>query len=65
MDGIDDRNVRGAAAQLRPNIDALQEFKMEVSGYSAEYGKMAGGILNMTLKSGPTSTTARFRILPQ
>ena len=25
---------------------------MEVSGYSAEYGKMAGGILNMVLKSG-------------
>ncbi len=52
VDGVDDRNVRGAAAQLRPNIDALQEFKMEVGGYSAEYGKMAGGILNMTLKSG-------------
>jgi hypothetical protein len=52
VDGIDDRNVRGAAAQLRPNIDAMQEFKMEVSGYSAEYGKMAGGILNMVLKSG-------------
>jgi hypothetical protein len=52
IDGFDDRNVRGAAAQLRPNIDALQEFKMETSGYSAEYGKMAGGILNMTLRSG-------------
>ncbi len=52
VDGIDDRNVRGAAAQLRPNIDALQEFKMEVSGFSAEYGKMAGGVLNMVLKSG-------------
>ena len=52
VDGIDDRNVRGSAAQLRPNLDAMQEFKMETSGYSAEYGKMAGGILNMTLRSG-------------
>ncbi len=52
VNGIDDRNPRGAAAQLRPNIDAMQEFKMEVSGYSAEYGKMAGGILNMVLKEG-------------
>ena len=25
---------------------------MEVSGYSAEYGRMAGGILNMSLRSG-------------
>jgi len=55
VDGIDDRNPRGAAAQLRPNIDAMQEFKMEVGGYSAEYGKMAGGILNMVLKSGTNS----------
>ncbi len=55
VDGIDDRNVRGAAAQLRPNIDSMQEFKMETSGYSAEYGKMAGGILNMVLKSGANS----------
>src|SRR5262245_12868544 len=52
VDGFDDRNVRGAAAQFRPNIDAIQEFKMEVSGYSAEHGKMAGGILNMVLKTG-------------
>ncbi|HEY3837746.1 MAG TPA: carboxypeptidase regulatory-like domain-containing protein [Bryobacteraceae bacterium] len=55
VDGVDDRNARGAAAQLRPNIDAMQEFKMETSGYSAEYGKMAGGILNMVLKSGSNS----------
>jgi len=41
VDGFDDRNIRGAAAQFRPNIDAMQEFKMEVSGYSADYGKMA------------------------
>jgi len=36
VDGFDDRNIRGAAAQLRPNLDAMQEFKMEVSGYSAD-----------------------------
>ena len=52
VDGFDNRNARGAAAQIRPNIDALQEFKMEVSGYSAEYGRMAGGVLNMALRSG-------------
>ena len=52
VDGFDNRNPRGGAAQVRPNIDALQEFKMETSGYSAEYGRMAGGILNMTLRAG-------------
>jgi len=52
VDGFDNRNARGAAAQTRPNIDALQEFKMEASGYSAEYGRMAGGVLHMVLRSG-------------
>ncbi len=52
VDGFNNRNARGAAAQIRPNIDALQEFKMEVSGFSAEYGKFAGGILNMAIRSG-------------
>jgi hypothetical protein len=52
VDGFNNRNPRGAAAQARPNLNALQEFKMEVSGYSAEYGRMAGGILNMVLRSG-------------
>lgn len=52
VDGFNNRNARGAAAQVRPNLNAMQEFKMEVSGYSAEYGRMAGGILNMVLRSG-------------
>ncbi|MBL8176527.1 MAG: TonB-dependent receptor [Bryobacterales bacterium] len=52
VDGFDNRNARGAAAQARPNIDALQEFKMEVSGYSAEFGRQAGGVMNMVLRSG-------------
>jgi outer membrane receptor protein involved in Fe transport len=52
VDGFDDRIPRDAAPQFHPNIDAMQEFKMETSGFSAEYGKMAGGILNMTLRSG-------------
>jgi hypothetical protein len=52
VDGFDNRNARGAAAQSRPNIDALQEFKMEVSGYSAEFGRQAGGVMNMVLRSG-------------
>ena len=52
VDGFSDRNARGANAQLRPNIDALEQFKMEVSGFSAQYGKMAGGVMNMVLKSG-------------
>src|SRR5262249_48327203 len=46
------QNPRGAAAQARPNLDALQEFKMQTSGYSAEIGRLAGGVMNMVIKSG-------------
>ncbi len=52
VDGFNNRNPRGAAAQVRPNVSAMQEFKMEVSGFSAETGRMAGGVINMVLKSG-------------
>jgi hypothetical protein len=52
IDGFNDQNPKGAAAQARPNIDALQEFKMQTGNFSAEYGRLAGGVVNMVLKSG-------------
>lgn len=52
IDGFNDQNPRGGAAQARPNLDALEEFKMQTTGYSAEYGRLAGGVMNMVLKTG-------------
>lgn len=52
VDGFNSRNPRGAASQVRPNMGAMQEFKMEVSGFSAENGRMAGGVMNMVIRSG-------------
>jgi hypothetical protein len=52
VDGFNNRNPRGAGTYVRPNMSAMQEFKMEVSGFSAENGRMAGGVMNMVLKSG-------------
>lgn len=37
---------------VRPSVDALEEFKVETSNYSAEYGYSAGAVVNATLKSG-------------
>ena len=34
------------------NLDALQEFKMQTNNFSAEYGQLAGGVMNMVLKTG-------------
>src|SRR3954471_2427859 len=52
IDGFNDQNPRDAGAQARPPLEALQEFKLQTSGYSAEYGRLAGGVVTMALKSG-------------
>ena len=52
IDGLNDQNPRDAGAQARPPLDSLQEFKFQTSGYSAEYGRLAGGVVNMVLRSG-------------
>src|SRR5690242_919632 len=35
-----------------PNPDALQEFSVQTSNYSAEYGQNAGAVVNVVTKSG-------------
>jgi hypothetical protein len=52
IDGLNDQNPRDAGAQARPPLDSLEEFKVQTSGYSAEYGRLAGGVVSMVLKSG-------------
>ncbi len=52
VDGFQSRNSRGGGSQTSPNLDALQEFKMQTNGYPAEQGRLAGGVMNSVLKSG-------------
>ena len=52
IDGFNNQNPRGGSAQARPPLDSMMEFKMQTTGYSAEYGRLAGGTMNMVLKSG-------------
>ncbi|MGH7869684.1 MAG: carboxypeptidase regulatory-like domain-containing protein, partial [Candidatus Dormibacteraceae bacterium] len=54
IDGIETRNARFGSADLHPSIDALQEFKMQTDGFSAEYGR-SSAVMNSTLKSGTNS----------
>src|SRR5260370_3652260 len=52
IDGFNDQNPRGGAAQARPNTESMDEFEMQTTRYSAEAGHLAGGGLDMVLKSG-------------
>jgi outer membrane receptor protein involved in Fe transport len=57
LDGIDNNSnlsdfLNGSSYVYRPSVDALREFKVQTSNYSAEFGRSAGAVLNATLKSG-------------
>ncbi len=52
VDGVSNRNPVRGGAQVRPPLDAVEEFRVETSGFSAEYGGFAGGIIGITMRSG-------------
>ncbi len=57
LDGIDDNSnlvdfLNGTAFAVLPPVDAVEEFRVQTSNYSAELGRSAGAVLNATIKSG-------------
>jgi hypothetical protein len=52
MDGIVNTSVRAGTYVALPDIDALQEFKVQSHSDKAEFGGVTGGVVNMTSKSG-------------
>lgn len=52
LDGINDESPRDAGSQVSPPLDAVQEFKMATSNYSAQYGRLSGSVVNMVTRSG-------------
>jgi hypothetical protein len=57
LDGSSITQPRRGQVFTQPNLDAIQEFKVQTSGLSAEFGRTAGGVVNATLKSGTNRFT--------
>lgn len=62
LDGADNNSnatsFRGERVDvIRPSVDAVEEFRVLTNSYSAEYGRSAGGVVNVSIKSG----TNRFK----
>jgi hypothetical protein len=52
LDGVDNNDPGNGQLAIVPSIDAIQEFKLETATYGAEFGRAAGGVLNIQTKSG-------------
>jgi len=49
--GINMSGIRNYGNQV-PNPDALEEFRVETSGFSAQYGRMSSAVVTVVTKSG-------------
>jgi hypothetical protein len=52
IDGISGNTARGRTAESPINMDAIAEVKVLSNSYTAESGTAAGGVINLTTKSG-------------
>lgn len=52
LDGISNNVVLTGGMNSVPPMDAIQEFAIQTNGYSAEFGRAGGGIVNVALRSG-------------
>jgi hypothetical protein len=52
FDGISVLQPEPGQVAFFPNVDAIQEFKIESNSPPAEFGRFNGGVINLTTKSG-------------
>ncbi len=57
LDGFDNnqgtQNAQSLSAQVvQPNPDSIEQFKVQTNSYSAEFGRSAGAVVNVSIKSG-------------
>ena len=54
-DGVNNTGVGASRAVVTFSPDVVQEFTVQSSAFSAEYGQTGGGVINVTTRSGTNS----------
>jgi hypothetical protein len=53
LDGAPNNSIQGGNnIAYVPSVDSVQEFKIITNSYDSQYGRTAGGVVNVSLKSG-------------
>ena len=52
VDGLPATTAAIGGVAMMPAVDATEEFKVQTNNFSAEFDRTAGGIINLSLKSG-------------
>jgi len=52
LDGVDNNDQDTNRYVMQPSVDAIQEFKIATNSYGAQYGRNAGGQVNVITRSG-------------
>lgn len=52
LDGIDNNSNDNGDVAILSSVDAIAEFKVQTSNYSAEFGRSGGAVINASTKSG-------------
>jgi hypothetical protein len=52
LDGIDNNSNDNGDLAILSSVDAIAEFKIQTSNYSAEFGRSGGAVINASTKAG-------------
>ena len=60
IDGVPTNGAYLNVVTVIPTQDAIQEFKVQTNNLGPEYGRFAGGVINLTTKSGTNQFHGSF-----
>jgi hypothetical protein len=52
VDGTSTEQPTFGGPAVTPSVDSVEEFKVQTNSFSAEFGKVSGGVIELTTKSG-------------